>query len=94
MLINVLVKPSQKFDRLWAKDEGILAGVRVAAKDAELNAHLKEVIANRFNIPEKLITLVKGQSSMEKLVAISVPEEKCHKILASLDLAPDQKSLF
>jgi uncharacterized protein YggU (UPF0235/DUF167 family) len=95
MLINVSIKPNQKYDQLWRTPDGNLSAyITALPKDEESNKYLVQFLARRFGVQSKLVTIIKGIHGSEKTVVVSAPEDKLRRTITRLEPAATQSSLL
>ncbi len=93
MLLRVQVKSGQHKDRLWRREDGLVAHIRAVPKDGEANAYLVRFLAGELRVAASLVSIHRGRTSGYKTVMVDLPEADVRPQLERLTELP-QTSLF
>lgn len=71
VILAIRVTPRARRDRLTAREGRLLAHLRAAPVDGAANEALIALLAERLGVRRSAISIVRGQTAREKLVAIA-----------------------
>lgn len=75
MILNLIVKPGSKVDRLFYDAAGNLAAkIRAPAQDGKANAYLIGFLAEQIGIAKSNVMIVAGLTNPHKRIKLNVSE--------------------
>jgi uncharacterized protein YggU (UPF0235/DUF167 family) len=93
MRLSVRVKPGAHRDGIWREGEGLFVRLRSVPKDGEANTYLISYLSGSLRLPPSVVKIVKGHSSLYKVLNIDAPEQDLRPMLSGLPMVP-QTTLF
>lgn len=84
LIVSVRVTPRARRNALAFEDDILRAWLMAPPVEGAANAALLALLAQRLGLPKRAVTLVRGESSREKVVAIEgISAEELSRRLAS-----------
>jgi len=69
-LLRVTVKPGSRSERVEEKENRITVYIKEKAKEGLANERLREILAQRYNVPLSKIRIRTGRNKPQKLIEI------------------------
>lgn len=70
MIIQVLVKPGAKQEKIVENTDGLVVYLHARAHDGEANAALVKILADYYGVSKSQVEILRGQKSHQKVVKI------------------------
>lgn len=70
MIVQVMVKPGAKNEKIVSTDEGLVVYLHARAHDSEANEALVKALAKYYGVSKSCVEIKRGQKSHRKMVEI------------------------
>lgn len=94
MNLSATVKAAQRADFVGWDGQQLVIRVTAIPQSGQSNRHIEALLAQTFNLPKTMVTIVKGHTSHYKTIMIEGDTVKIQAELESLPKVNHQQELF